>query len=102
MLFLVGLGLCSYEKEIRKFSQELHMARYLVVMMGFFATYAGLLYNDFFSVGLEIFNSRWEKDEGGEYFAKYDIKNEGGLGPYPFGVDPAWHGSTNELQFMNS
>lgn len=27
---------------------------------GFFATYAGLMYNDFFSVGLQIFDSRWK------------------------------------------
>ena len=27
---------------------------------GFFAIFAGLMYNDFFSVGLQIFNSRYK------------------------------------------
>merc|ERR1740121_1467840 len=78
-------------------------------MMGLFAIYFGLLYNDLFSVGLNLFASRWrnpQEVEGGVIRFRpvyaYDVKNQGGGGPYPFGVDPAWHGAQNELVFMNS
>ncbi|CAE7308751.1 Atp6v0a4 [Symbiodinium pilosum] len=86
---------------------DLFRARYLVLLMGLFSVYCGLLYNDFFSVGLCIFQSRWSipvERPGHEVKLEplYDITNSGGLGPYPFGVDPAWHGAQNELVYMNS
>merc|ERR1719440_35672 len=79
-------------------------------MMGFFGIYVGLLYNDFFSVGLTLFPSRWSEKEVDDGSGKsilifepdYDTKNLGGPGPYPFGLDPAWHGASNELIFVNS
>merc|ERR1719440_1462710 len=74
--------------------------------MGFFAVYAGLMYNDFLSLGVDLFPSKWYVShvEGKEVHleASYDITNSGGEGPYPFGIDPAWHASTNELLFVNS
>ena len=85
---------------------DAYNARYFVAMMGFYAVFAGFMYNDFFSLGLNLFGSRWVVDHeagGSVYFkADYDIKNEGGPGPYPFGIDPAWHGTSNELLFINS
>eukprot|EP00747_Dinoflagellata_sp_TGD_P106523 gnl/TRDRNA2_/TRDRNA2_169871_c0_seq4.p1 gnl/TRDRNA2_/TRDRNA2_169871_c0~~gnl/TRDRNA2_/TRDRNA2_169871_c0_seq4.p1 ORF type:complete len:405 (+),score=99.08 gnl/TRDRNA2_/TRDRNA2_169871_c0_seq4:41-1216(+) len=87
----------------------LYQARYMLTMMGFFGVYAGFMYNDFFSVGLEIFPSRWQAVHNDDPNAKthefeplYDVRNEGGRGPYPFGLDPAWHGASNELLYMNS
>eukprot|EP00927_Polykrikos_kofoidii_P059462 TRINITY_DN54611_c0_g1_i1.p1 TRINITY_DN54611_c0_g1~~TRINITY_DN54611_c0_g1_i1.p1 ORF type:complete len:880 (+),score=156.44 TRINITY_DN54611_c0_g1_i1:108-2642(+) len=108
-LMLIAVGLCAvrYADTIKYTLPSIYMARYLLVMMGFFATYVGLLYNDFFSVGLNLFESRWASSgvaRGGTvvFTPTYDVRNEGGDGPYPFGVDPAWHGAQNELLFMNS
>lgn len=35
----------------------------MITMMGFFAVYAGLIYNDFFSVPLDLFGSSWHFSE---------------------------------------
>lgn len=81
--------------------------RYILLMMGLFAVYCGFLYNDFFSVGLDLFGTRWARGTGklGQVVASqplFDVKNQGGAGPYPFGIDPGWHGAQNELVYMNS
>merc|ERR1719181_1054716 len=80
--------------------------------MGFFGVYAGFMYHDFFSVGLDVFGTRYQpvmRDSAADgdkqvavYEPTYDITNSGGAGPYPFGLDPAWHGASNELSYLNS
>lgn len=106
LLLGVGLLLTTQEDSLRRSAPALYSSRYLVIMMGFFATYCGLLYNDFFSLGLPLFASRWKAPEGAEgqvmCEAQFDTRNEGGAGPYPFGVDWAWNGARNQLTFMNS
>jgi len=55
VLFLVGATLCLFKSCIvRKFpSMEAVMPyRYLLTLMGFFAAYCGLIYNDFMSLPL--------------------------------------------------
>ncbi|CAL1163244.1 unnamed protein product [Cladocopium goreaui] len=102
LLFLAGLWLCKNAESLRFTQPTLFMVRYMVVSLGFFAIYAGFMYNDFFSVGLQLFDSRWKEVGGGNYEPDYDVKNSGGRGPYPFGLDWAWHGSNNELLYVNS
>jgi V-type H+-transporting ATPase subunit a len=109
LLLAVGIYAVWKADELKLKIPELYAYRYILLMMGFFAVYAGFLYNDFFSIGLTLFQSRWTHPEpmppqGSPivYEHAYDIKNNGGLGPYPFGLDPAWHGADNELIFMNS
>jgi V-type H+-transporting ATPase subunit a len=103
MLFAVGLWAVWNAESIRFTVPMLYFARYMLAMMGFFSIYAGLLYNDFFSLGFNWFGSRYEHSHaGGELTPIFDTKNAGGAGPYPFGLDPAWHGASNELLYLNS
>merc|ERR1711871_1083725 len=73
-------------------------------MGGLFAIYAGLIHNDYFSIGLNLFGTNYvfTSHEDG---AKAAFKN-GDYGDsryvYPFGIDPAWKISENELLFFNS
>ena len=61
--------------------------------MGFFATYCGLLYNDMMAIPLEIFKSCYDPETGARL-------NEDCM--YPFGIDPIWYLSSNQLVYMNS
>ncbi|CAE7666259.1 VHA-a3 [Symbiodinium sp. CCMP2592] len=102
LLFLAGIWLCMNAETFRFTQPSLFTARYMVVSLGFFAIFAGFMYNDFFSVGLQIFDSRYKDAGGGNFVPTFDVKNEGGPGPYPFGLDWAWHGASNELLYVNS
>jgi V-type H+-transporting ATPase subunit a len=107
-LMLFGAGIwCIFNAEMLKYQlPAVYMSRYMIAMMGFFAIYAGFMYNDLFSLGLNLFGSRWQVSKTSGNMAYYepafDAKNNGGSGPYPFGLDPAWHGASNELLFVNS
>ena len=69
--------------------------RYMLILMGLFAVYAGFIYNDCFSIPFNIFGSRW-------YFPADSNQPAVNDGVYPFGVDPSWYHTTNELAFFNS
>merc|ERR1711920_115102 len=106
LLLLTGLYLVQCGEQFRFTQPAVFGARYLVLSLGIFATFAGFMYNDFFSIGLPIFSSRWEDLDGdGEFtpVAGFDATNSGdGYGPYPFGLDWAWVGASNELLYVNS
>ena len=68
-------------------------ARWLLLLMGFFACYAGWIYNDFLSIPLTISNSCYngsKKLPSGE-----DAYNRIENCVYPFGIDPKWYISSN-------
>lgn len=105
-----GASLSKSESEMAK---GFYSARYLITAMGFFAVYAGLMYNDFFSMGTAFFTSRFEDPvpmpHGNSFemvpkswFNSLNEVGHPGHGPYPFGLDPAWAGASNELLYVNS
>ena len=71
------------------------MARYLLLLMGLFATFAGFCYNDFTSMPWRIFGESCYEIVDNEGEQKEDCV-------YPIGVDPVWYMSGNELTYMNS
>ncbi|KAF4691794.1 H(+)-transporting V0 sector ATPase subunit a [Perkinsus olseni] len=108
MLFLLGTWAIIQGPQLDHTLASLRKMRFMVTAMGFFAIFAGLMYNDFFAVGLNLFGSRWDCS-GITCRPLYDVTNTGNqqgsypyTGPYPFGLDPVWHGATNELVYVNS
>merc|ERR1740138_304499 len=108
LLLLTGIYLVNFGEPLRYTVPAVFNARFIVLSLGIFATYAGFMYNDFFSIGLPIFETRYncpEPADGTPCTTKdsFDPTNSvGGGGPYPFGLDYAWHGAGNELLFVNS
>lgn len=68
--------------------------------MGIFAVYTGFLYNDIFSLSLTFAKSqfRWPTD----FTEGQSVEAIQTAARYPFGIDPAWHGTDNALIFTNS
>ena len=71
--------------------------RYIILLMGAFAVYTGLIYNDIFSKSLHLWHSGWTFPEGNGTVIATQLDHV-----YPFGLDPAWHGAENALIFSNS
>jgi len=112
-LLCAGLYLLYKEKEhdnmkLGEMGEGMHSGRYMIAMMGFFAVYAGMIYNDCFSLGINFFGSRWafedqdsgSVEEGAVAAPTADYGTADSV--YPFGLDPMWHVASNELLFFNS
>ncbi|KAJ3096820.1 H(+)-transporting V0 sector ATPase subunit a [Phlyctochytrium bullatum] len=73
--------------------------RYIILLMGCFSIYTGLIYNDIFSKQMNLFGTGWKfayDDKVKKWIGKKLARN------YAFGLDPAWHGTENQLMFSNS
>ncbi|KAJ3600627.1 hypothetical protein NHX12_031607 [Muraenolepis orangiensis] len=92
--------------------------RYIILLMGVFSIYTGIIYNDCFSKSLNVFGSGWsvrpmfDPRVGGNWTVDL-LENTKVLqldpavvgvfkGPYPIGIDPIWNIATNKLTFLNS
>ncbi|XP_043860701.1 V-type proton ATPase 116 kDa subunit a1 isoform X6 [Dromiciops gliroides] len=103
----------SQKNENEMFSTVFN-GRYIILLMGVFSIYTGLIYNDCFSKALNIFGSSWsvrpmfmsnwtEDTLLGNPVLQLDPAIKGVFeGPYPFGIDPIWNIATNKLTFLNS
>lgn len=77
--------------------------RYIILLMAIFSIYTGFIYNEFFSVPFSIFgSSTYHCSDSTCSDAKSSGLVKTRSTPYPFGVDPVWHGSSTELMFLNS
>ncbi|XP_045382541.1 V-type proton ATPase 116 kDa subunit a1 isoform X4 [Lemur catta] len=104
----------SQKNENEMFS-TVFSGRYIILLMGVFSMYTGLIYNDCFSKSLNIFGSSWSVRPMFTYNNWTDETLQGNPvlqlnpalpgvfgGPYPFGIDPIWNIATNKLTFLNS
>uniref|UniRef100_A0AC11CJK2 ATPase H+ transporting V0 subunit a1 n=2 Tax=Caprinae TaxID=9963 RepID=A0AC11CJK2_SHEEP len=104
----------SQKNENEMFS-TVFSGRYIILLMGVFSIYTGLIYNDCFSKSLNIFGSSWsvrpmfdiynwtEETLRGNPVLQLNPAVTGVFGgPYPFGIDPIWNIATNKLTFLNS
>ncbi|KMZ63654.1 Vacuolar proton ATPase a1 [Zostera marina] len=106
-LLLGALILILFEKRLgsKKLGSFMEMAfggRYVILLMALFSIYCGLIYNEFFSVPFHIFGHSAYKCRDASCSDASTIGLIKYRSPYPFGVDPTWHGSRSELPFLNS
>lgn len=123
VMFLAGLYLVMKEnyfnKRLKSYEEiflMMYHGRYIIMMNGMFAVYAGFLYNDIFSLSLNIFGMSWQPTDFDHYKNASGLINKNamfGLDPYPkgkewsgnpyfFGIDPFWNLAENKLTFINS
>jgi V-type H+-transporting ATPase subunit a len=82
--------------------------RYIIMLMGIFAVYCGLIYTDLFGKPFRIFNSGWSlqrfeaSDTRGQEMINLNPATTYRGYPYPFGIDPMWIMSHNKITYMNS
>ncbi|KAM6897844.1 V-type proton ATPase 116 kDa subunit a isoform 18-T18 [Xenentodon cancila] len=91
--------------------------RYIILLMGVFSIYTGIIYNDCFSKSLNMFGSGWSirpmYGSNGANWTSETLEGNAVLqldpavpgvfnGPYPLGIDPIWNLATNKLTFLNS
>ncbi|XP_021778822.1 V-type proton ATPase 116 kDa subunit a isoform X2 [Papio anubis] len=130
VMFLFALLLVLNENHPRlNQSQEIMRmffnGRYILLLMGLFSVYTGLIYNDCFSKSVNLFGSGW--NVSAMYTSSHPpaerkkmvlwndsvVRHNSILqldpsvpgvfqGPYPLGIDPIWNLATNRLTFLNS
>ncbi|KAI6207432.1 V-type proton ATPase subunit a [Aphelenchoides besseyi] len=121
IMFLAAAFLILKEKHLEsarikdEIFQTFFGGRYVIVLMGIFSIYTGLIYNDCFSKSFNLFGSsflspfsdaelrKWADVNPEE--TKFLVPEHQDLsgGPYPIGVDPVWNlAEQNKLNFLNS
>ena len=79
-------------------------ARYLMVMMGFFSVFCGMMYNDFMALPLQLFggscyNKPYHFGANAPKIEEFTHKPDC---MYPAGVDWMWYQGSNALVYFNS
>lgn len=110
IMALAAIAMIYWEKPLQRGKQDelfgmAFYGRYIMLMMGIFSIYTGLIYCDVFSKELSIFPSMWEWDFPDNYNDEKPVtliarRVEGYT--YPFGLDWRWHDTENDLLFSNS
>lgn len=82
--------------------------RYMILLMGIFSIYTGIIYNDIFSKSVNVFGTSWKVPPLMKNHTFYpevvnlSPKDNFASSPYPLGLDPIWQVSVNKILFFNS
>lgn len=82
--------------------------RYMILGMGIFSIYTGIIYNDVFSKSVNIFGTSWKAPKLPTNVSFYpetvnlSPRDNFADSPYPLGMDPIWQISVNKILFFNS
>ncbi|CAH8440234.1 unnamed protein product [Schistosoma turkestanicum] len=117
-LFALWMVVCERKLGANKSGGEIwnifFNGRYIILLMGLFSIYTGLIYNDIFSLSANIFGSSWYPTYDNSALAKelrlqleprtsVNMSDRMYAGyPYPFGLDPVWQLSGNKIMLTNS
>jgi V-type H+-transporting ATPase subunit a len=106
LMTLAALAMIYFEKRLSrsKLDELFSMAfygRYIMLMMGIFSMYTGLIYCDAFSKDIPLFKSMWEWPQEYKDYTPIQATRVKGY-TYPFGLDWKWHETENDLLFSNS
>ncbi|EEC18462.1 vacuolar proton ATPase, putative [Ixodes scapularis] len=115
IMFLFALFLVLRETSLQKIKNAGEIwdtffnGRYIIMLMGLFSIYTGLIYNDIFSKSANVFGSSWHGPKDLPFGNKTSDQpimlnpkeNYAGT-PYPFGLDPVWMMAQNKIPFTNS
>jgi V-type H+-transporting ATPase subunit a len=102
ILLMAGIFLCLFESCLRNKMSLVLRYRYLILLLGIFATFTGVVYNDMMAIPLYLFDSCYNQETGAKLVQHGSNSTIIDDCSYPIGIDPVWYLSKNELQFMNS
>eukprot|EP00188_Purpureofilum_apyrenoidigerum_P002961 Plantae.Rhodophyta-Purpureofilum_apyrenoidigerum.ctg30035.p1 GENE.Plantae.Rhodophyta-Purpureofilum_apyrenoidigerum.ctg30035~~Plantae.Rhodophyta-Purpureofilum_apyrenoidigerum.ctg30035.p1 ORF type:complete len:886 (-),score=191.27 Plantae.Rhodophyta-Purpureofilum_apyrenoidigerum.ctg30035:108-2441(-) len=111
LMTLMALLVISKERRLQNTKDEILSfivtGRYIILLMGIFSIFTGLIYNEFFAIPLDLFSSRWKFTNASNMACgidNCDVPEQvlPPLSPYPLGFDPVWKSSPNALLFFNS
>ena len=102
ILLMIAILFISFQKKLQNKQMNdiilmLFDARWLLLFMGLFSMYGGIIFNEWFGFSIDIFGTAWDTNDKVHYSRSGEDNYV-----YPFGVDPIWKSSNNELYFVNS
>lgn len=103
ILFEDGIILKIRRKEFNEIGAMAFGGRYLILPMGLFAIYCGVIYNDCFSIPVSVYQSSFvlsTTTTANITTRSFVLREPGHV--YPVGIDPQWAVSGNGLTFYNS
>jgi len=116
ILFILGAVLTLFNDSLKSVSSVNFMLpyRYLLLLMGLSSSYCGFIYNDWFAMPLNIYDSCYDMQNRSNYqavnFTTGNLYNTGDYYyqrksfecTYPMGFDPAWRLTKDNLSLSNN